>query len=252
MNHTSTMRRRAALIALMFALAVLTAAGVKGARAADTSPVTINSCGPIIDKNQQQTYFGVSVPVSTSSGIAIEFVNEGKQVATLINFDVASSGEHFVIRDVGKFTPGVSIKHEYRNGHGQSFVLPAFIAPNVKCRVVSVEFADGTVWRRNQTSSASTQPVVPSQGQAAPPLTATPTSLSLDKVTTSALFLVSSNSRVAAFKESDNCGKVAEILVSAMGDSSATYSVRPIAPGTCSARIVDDDGNAITVPITVR
>ncbi|MBV8171401.1 MAG: hypothetical protein JO219_05665 [Candidatus Eremiobacteraeota bacterium] len=222
------------------------------AASAGQPPVTINSCGPIIDKNQQQNVFGVSVPVSTSNGMAIEFVNESKQVATLVNFEVASAGEHFVIRDVGKFSPGVSINHKYRNGQGQSFVLPAFIAPNVKCHVASVEFADGTVWRRNQTNGTTTQGTVNAPGQTATPLAATPTSLSLESATTSALFLVSSSSRVAAFKETDNCAKIAEIFVSALGDSSATYSVRPVAAGTCSARITDDDGNAITVPITVK
>src|ERR1700736_1120382 len=120
------------------------------ALAASVPPVTINSCGPIIDKNQKQTIFGLAIPVSTSSGIAIEFVNESKQTATLVNFAVDSSGNNFVIRDVGKFSPGISIKHEYRNGQGQSFLLPAFIAPNVKCHVASVEFADGTIWRKGQ------------------------------------------------------------------------------------------------------
>lgn len=224
----------------------LTAAPAKAAPA-----VTINSCGPVIDKNQQQSFFGVNVPVSTSNGMQIEFVNESKQVATLVNFSVNSSGESFVIRDVGKFSPGVSIKHQYRNGQGQSFVLPAFIAPNVKCHVASVEFADGTVWRSGQTV-ANTQPVVPAQAQSAPALTVSPTSVSLEKVSTSALFLVSSSSKVAAFKESDDCAKVASVFVAAMADSSATYSVRPLGAGTCTAHITDDDGNTASVPISVK
>jgi len=215
------------------------------------APVTINSCGPIIDKNQTQNYFGINVPVSTSNGISVEFVNESKQTATLVNFAVDSGGETFVIRDVGKFSPGVSIKHQYRNGQGQSFVLPAFIAPNVKCHVASVEFADGTVWRRGQTT-ASTQPVVPAQAKSSAALTVTPTSVDTEKVTNSALFLVTSSSKVAAFKESDDCASVAKIFVAAMADSSATYSIRPIAAGTCTARITDDDGNTASVPISVQ
>ena len=212
---------------------ILTRSNGASAAAGNPAPVTINSCGPIIDKNQTQNYFGVNVPVSTSGGIAIEFVNESKQTATLVNFAVDSGGETFVIRDVGKFSPGVSIKHQYRNGQGQSFVLPAFIAPNVKCHVASVEFADGTVWRKGQAAS-NTQPVVPAQAQSSAALTVTPTTVNIEKVTNSALFLVTSSSKVAAFKESDDCASVAKVFVAAMADSSATYSVRPIAAGTCT------------------
>lgn len=209
-------------------------------------PVTINSCGPMINKNapQTQSVLGIPIPVSTSAGIAIEFVNESKQTATLVNFAVDSAGDHFVIRDVGKFSPGISIKHEYRNGNGQAFVLPAFIAPNVKCHVASVEFADGSVWRPGEVASTSAQP--------SGALTVNPTSLSIERATDTALFLVSSTERVAAFKEIDNCAKVASIRVVATGDASATYSVKPIAAGSCTAHVIDDDGNTVSVPIAVR
>ncbi|MBC5802546.1 MAG: hypothetical protein GIX03_05990 [Candidatus Eremiobacteraeota bacterium] len=82
----------------------------------------------------------------------------------LVNFAVDSNGDHFVIGDVGTFSPGVSIKHEYRNGSGQAFVLPQFIAPRVTCCVVSVTFTDGTVWQRGQQTS--TAPNAPSPGAA--------------------------------------------------------------------------------------
>jgi hypothetical protein len=233
------------------AAAALVAAASSAVGATSTPPVTINSCGPIIDKNQTQNYFGVNVPVSTSSGIGIEFVNESKQTATLVNFAVDSNGDQFVIRDVGKFSPGVSIKHQYRNGQGQSFVLPAFIAPKIKCHVASVEFADGTVWRKGQAPTASTGPVTAPAGSTSG-LTATPARLNLDGVSNAALFLVSSGERVAAFKETDNCAKVASIFVAATADASATYSVKPIAPGSCTATVTDEDGHAVSVPIVVR
>ena len=254
------MRREAfssSLLITLAAIAVLWYSLDGGGRLAVASaasnpvPVTINSCGPIIDKNQTQNYFGVNVPVSTSGGIKIEFVNESKQTATLVNFAVDSGGESFVIRDVGTFSPEVSIKHQYRNGQGQSFVLPAFIAPNVKCHVASVEFADGTLWRRGQTAS-STQPVAPAQSPPSAALTVSPTSVNIEKVTNSALFMVTSSSKVAAFKESDDCAGIAKIFVAAMADSAATYSIRPLAAGACTAKITDDDGNTISVPISVK
>jgi hypothetical protein len=232
------------------AIALLTSDSAASAAGA-TPPVTINSCGPLIDKSQTQNYFGVNVPVSTSAGIAIEFVNESKQTATLVNFAVDSNGDQFVIRDVGKFSPGVSIKHQYRNGQGQSFVLPAFIAPKIKCHVASVEFADGTVWRKGQAPAASTGPVT-TGGQTASGLTATPARVNIDGVANAALFLVSTTERVAAFKETDNCANVASIFVAATADASATYSVKPLAAGSCTATVTDEDGHSVSVPIVVR
>jgi hypothetical protein len=239
------------IVATAFAATVELARASTGFAASNPPPVTINSCGPIIDKNQQQNVFGISVPVSTSSGIAIEFVNESKQTATLVNFTVDSSGDHFVIRDVGKFSPGVSIKHQYRNGQGQAFVLPAFISPKITCHVASVEFADGTVWRKGQTSAATIQPVT-TTAQSPGALTANPTHLNIESVANSALFLVSSTERVASFKETDTCANIASIYVAATADASATYSVKPIAAGSCTATVKDDSGNTVSVPIVVR
>jgi hypothetical protein len=217
-------------------------------------PVTINSCGPIINKNSSQTStiagIPVPIPASSSSGIAIEFVNESNQTATLVNFAVDSAGDNFVIRDVGTFTPGVSIKHQYRNGAGQAFILPAFISPNVTCHVASVEFADGSVWRRGQPAAPA--PTVAPAAASSAALNATPARLNMEGASDSQLFLVSSSARVAAFKETDDCGKVATIFVAATGDSSATYSVKPIAAGTCTARVTDEAGNAVTVPIVIQ
>ncbi|HLW37878.1 MAG TPA: hypothetical protein VKR99_05565, partial [Candidatus Eremiobacteraceae bacterium] len=71
--------------------------------ASSPAPVTINSCGPIIDKSATTNVAGIPIPASTSSGIAIEFVNESSQPVTLVNFQVQSAGDQFVIRDVGTF-----------------------------------------------------------------------------------------------------------------------------------------------------
>ncbi len=243
------------LIAAACALALLprAAAANAGTAAAGQPPVTINSCGPILNNNTSSspapTIGGIAVPVSTSNGIAIEFVNESTQAAKLVNFDVDSSGTHFVIRDVGTFSPGVSIKHHYRNGSGQAFILPAFISPNVTCQVASVEFVDGSTWRRGQPGAA--QPAVAGQSSTSP-ITATPARLNVDKAADSRLFLVWSTGRVATFKEADNCGNVATIFVAATGDASSAYSVKPIAVGSCSARVTDQDGNAVTVPVIVQ
>ena len=213
------------------------------------APVTINSCGPIInDHNSTTNVLGFPIPASTSSGIKIEFVNESKVAATLVNFAVDSGGDHFVIRDVGTFSPGVSIKHQYRNGAGQAFVLPAFISPNVTCHVASVQFADGSLWRKGQQTAAAPAPAATS----APVLWAFPAQITIDRGTDSELFLVDSARRVTAFKEIDDCAKVATVSLATSGDSSATYSVKPVAAGSCTAHVIDEAGNTISVPIAVQ
>lgn len=215
-------------------------------------PVTINMCEPILRSPSPQEspssnpLAGLLQP-STSAGMRIEFTNESNKTATLVNFDVNSNGQHFVIRDVGTFSPGVSINHSYRNGKGQAFVLPAFIAPHVSCRVASVRFTDRSVWPPE---------AVPAPQAAGPlgetALWANPATLVISTDVDSALVMVSSSARVAGFKETDNCDRIAEVLVSATAQTSAAYTVKPIATGACTARISDEAGRSVVVPIAVK
>ena len=227
---------------------------------ADNAPVTINSCGPILQQQQPfvwqsppPSFMGVPI-ASTSSGMAITFVNESQTVATLVNFSVNDNGNHFVIRDVGTFSPGVTINHRYRNGNGQSYILPAFITPRVRCRVASVTFADGSVWRKGQRASGATLPNEGngSSGNGNATLVATPNRLRLDTSVESALFLVQSSAPVAGFREHDTCSGIATIYTASTGDTSATYAVRPLAPGSCRATVRDEAGASTTIPIVVR
>lgn len=216
------------------------------AQTTPAAPVTINSCGPVLKKSENQSL--TDILASKSSGIAIEFVNDSTKAADLVNFAVDSNGTQFVIRDVGTFSPGVSIKHTYRNGAGQGFILPIFIAPNISCSVSSVKFTDGTVWQKGQAAPHATAP------GAAPhaALTASPAQLDIDRATDSELFLVSSSQRITAFRESDDCSGIASVFVAATGQSSATYSVKPRASGSCTAHVTDEAGSALAIPIIVR
>jgi hypothetical protein len=174
-----------------------------------------------------------------------------------VNFAIDSNGERFVIRDVGTFSSGVSIKHKYRNGAGQAFVLPAFIAPKVLCEVASVRFADGSAWRKGIGLDPASAPAPATSGASATlcasaALSANPTRVEIDRSTESELFIVSSSERIGAFRETDDCANVATVFVAATGQRSATYSVRPLATGTCTAHVVDEAGKALAVPIVIR
>lgn len=215
---------------------------------ATAPPITINACGPKLDSGSNQNAGGFTLS-SKSEGIHIEFTNESSNTASVVNFAVDSNGQQFVIRDAGTFSPGVSIKHNYRNGEGQAFVLPQFIAPKINCRVSSVRFTDGSVWERGVARAPASG--TPMNAASVGPLSASPARLALAATTESQLFLVSSTERVSAFKETDDCKGVATVYVAATGESSATYSVKPSAAGSCTATITDENGNAITVPIVV-
>ncbi len=206
-----------------------------------SSPVTINLCQPIFHNNQFATP-SASNPnswlASQSNGMQIQFTNESNKVADLINFEVRSNGVQFVIRDVGKFSPGVTIDHNFRNSAGQAFVLPAFIPPNVKCHVASVRFTDGTVWPVKHASSSLA-------------LSANPTSVSMSLDTDSSLVMVSTTGTVGGFTETNNCDGIAAIAVATTAQRAAVYNIRPLGKGACTLH-VSDEGRTVDVPINVQ
>ncbi len=206
------------------------------------APITINSCQPMLNNNRlntpaPNTLNGILQP-SSSSGMQIQFTNESNKVADLINFDVRSNGVQFVIRDVGTFSPGVTIDHRFRNGAGQAFVLPDFIPPNVKCHVAMVRFTDGTTWPANDASTTAA-------------LRANPTSVTMSTDTESMLVMVSTTGSVGGFSEKNNCDRIATISVATTSQASAVYVIRPIAKGACMFH-VSDEGRTIDVPVTVQ
>ncbi len=218
-----------------------------GVRAQNSAvPVAINSCGPMLDNNQTQNVLGIPI-ASSSSGIQIQFTNTTPKTADLINFAVDSNGTSFIIRDVGTFSPDIEIKHKFRNGAGQAFILPQFIAPKLTCAVQSVRFTDGTVWRAGEAAV-----LPPPAGAASNPLSANPPSVQVDRNSETRLFMVSSTQKVAAFSERSTCDGIATVTLAATGEAAATYSVKPVSTGSCTAVVRDEAGNAVSVGITVR
>ncbi|MDQ2866332.1 MAG: hypothetical protein M3R51_08910 [Candidatus Eremiobacteraeota bacterium] len=210
-----------------------------------STPVSINSCGPMLDKTSQNSLFGIPL-TSTSSGIQIVFTNESQKGADLINFAVNSNGDSFVIRDVGTFSPGIEITHRYRNGEGQAFVLPQFVAPKLSCAVQSVHFIDGSSWRPGEAVAQTTSAAQPNR------LSATPSNVQIARNAEARLFMVSSSDEVAAFSERNSCAGIATVTLATTGEAAAAYTVKPLSAGSCAATISDEAGNRVTVAINVR
>jgi hypothetical protein len=219
----------------------------QGGYAQAGSRVTIDFCAPFFDKSNTPAPLIPGVSLSqTTAGMHITFVNTSKKTATTVNFAVDSNGNKFIIRDVGTFSPDIQIDHKYRNGRGQAFVLPDFIAPKVTCSVDSVTYEDGTTWN----PAAATPP--PPPGASGVGLSATPANVEIAAGAQPVVFLVQSATKSTGYKETDDCTGIAAIFVAATGDTSATYTVRPLGPGTCTATVQNDSGSVIRVPITVK
>ena len=242
-------------IAAMLTCAIAIASPLHVSGQGVAPPVTIDTCAPLLTPNASASsapsFMGISLSsvTSTSTGMHIVFVNDSHQVAKLVNFEVVSNGNRFIVRDVGTFSPGVSIDHQYRNGAGQGFILPSFIAPNVTCSIASVEFADGTLWRPGQPPNLVPNAIA---SPAQTGLSVSPNQLTLSSRSEAALFFVQSDTRVADLKETDNCAGVATIFVGASGDRAASYYVRPIAAGTCAAHMINETGATVSIPIIVH
>lgn len=85
---------------------------------------------------------GPGAPVT--DGIAVQYTNHGPAVADRVEFQVGYRGDVQDIVDVGTFSPGVSIDHQFANFSGLAYLGNR---PN-HCRVIAVRYTGGATWRR--------------------------------------------------------------------------------------------------------
>lgn len=126
-----------------FAVAVLLAA--VSAIAKPASPISIDYCH--IDYSQGPNVMpSASISLTKSSGpLEIKFVNDGDKVATTVRFGVKLEDETSTVRDVGTFSPGITIRHKFQDFRGR--VKFIFVhEPQPKCTVEYIRFADGSTW----------------------------------------------------------------------------------------------------------
>lgn len=91
--------------------------------------------------------------VAETSWLRIDFTNEGHVAGDLIRFRIQQgTNEPNYIRDVGTFSPGITIKHKFGQLAGQS-VSPLFSGPNIRCGIESVHFVDGSIWTEPHAST---------------------------------------------------------------------------------------------------
>jgi hypothetical protein len=89
-------------------------------------------------------YYYYQPPFVSNPTLAIEYVNVSSQTAKVIEFGLVAHRELIAeVRDVGTFSPSVTIKHEFGLSPN---VFPLGTAL-VRCVPLYVRFEDGTRWR---------------------------------------------------------------------------------------------------------
>ena len=75
----------------------------------------------------------------------ITFLNDAQQNIDAIDFSVAIEQKHAVIHDVGTFSPGVTVAHQFATFNSKQWAYLPKTQPT--CLVTYVKFGDGTIWR---------------------------------------------------------------------------------------------------------
>ena len=93
--------------------------------------------------------------ISRSNGsFKIVFTNEGAVVADLVRFQINFGSESIFIRDVGKYSPGVTITHVYKRRGGNVVSSPLLKPAALTCSLIAAHFVDGTEWTPPTEGSA--------------------------------------------------------------------------------------------------
>lgn len=106
------------------------------------APIQIDNCR--LDYNVGGDSWLGALGKSTGA-LMIKFTNESEKQIDIARFAVDLDGKTASIRDVGKFAPGITVDHKFKDFAGKmQWVFSR--QPQPKCRVTYAKFADGTVW----------------------------------------------------------------------------------------------------------
>ena len=157
MEKRRTMKRSIVLLAFA-AVAVLPAAGF----AQQTSPMVAPSATPGIPAATTQPAALTQSPIQieacklyvkgtplygTTGILTISFTNEGNVTANVVRWKLMwGEGKVAYIRDEGTFSPGITIKHDFRQASG-IVLSPLFANPNITCAPSMVKLENGQMWQ---------------------------------------------------------------------------------------------------------
>lgn len=149
----------------VFALAAaLAAASPSAVSAQQAHPIRVNGCNPqrnaVYGPGWRPAYYPYGAPywgwasvygptyyqypVAHNATLGIDYMNVTSRVMKTIEFGLIARGQLVAeVRDVGTFSPGAEIKHEF-GLNPNVFPLQTSFA---RCIPLRITFADGTRWR---------------------------------------------------------------------------------------------------------
>jgi len=131
------------LFALPLAAAAIAAIAIPAA--AKSSPVIVDYCHIDYQQGPNVTPSAAIALTKKSGPLEIKFTNESSKTATIIRFGVTMEHSTASIRDVGTFSPGITIHHKFHDFAGQTKFIFAN-EPQPQCTVQYVKFSDDTTW----------------------------------------------------------------------------------------------------------
>jgi len=216
-------------------------------------PVTpTGAVGPPVEIDECKLLYSGNDVAGVSSGVYLKFTNDSTLTADLINFKVTAGSEGGMIRDVGTFTPGIEITHQYREGSGHMMFSPLLSHVSLDCSVASVHFKNGSVWQAASVKPPAPSPI-PVALTAPRPIDFAPDSLSFAGLGSQYDRYVSlyDATGIGAVHESGTCAHIVRVRAVDLSRRSAALRVSPIASGSCSMVLGDAANNSIVIPISV-
>ena len=134
---------------IVLALMILGKAAVAGAQTPLDVPNTGNAPptgSPIQIEDCVAGNEGNGLLAKSDGRFKIVFTNEGRVQADLVRFRVDFGDESFAIRDSGRFSPGVTITHVFKQRGGNVYSSPLFASATLRCTIDAVHFKDGSEW----------------------------------------------------------------------------------------------------------
>lgn len=143
-------RPRKALLTLVAAAAIAAAAalpaGAQSTVAFSNDPVRIVHYSVGSSSVPVSSWGGNYLGFANSGNLSISFVNARGVAATQVEFALRAGKATEILVDKGTFSPGTSITHD--------FAVESQFSDASALEVVSVTFADGTTWERNDNRAA--------------------------------------------------------------------------------------------------
>lgn len=185
--------------------------------------------------------------ISRSNGsFKIVFTNEGAVVADLVRFRIDFGSERIFIRDVGKYSPGVTITHIYKRRGGNVVSSPLLKPAALSCSLIAAHFVDGSEWtptgERTTPANTATNPTI-GNGFIAVQLEQTTTGVTVK------FALPGGPAQIAGITQGDVIEAVDGQRVATINEAVTMLSASPV--GTVLQISISRSGTKLVVPVTV-